>query len=368
MINESFYVDVDINYQKQTVLTGSVPMSVLISSSATSTKEYTSLQQVQSDYTSSSAPELLAATMYFNNGGTDLLIYRQTAGTSDTETISALLSAYNNFIWVSFVAEKTDSEIQAIANALKAANQSLPKYLAITTNIENEPTTLNAANISNVALLYTEQNEQLIPYSAIVIPAYFSGLNLTRADELKSIVFTRVSGVSASEVSELDLTNLVSTNWNVVVNLANRYTILDGGKMVDGQPIHSAWGFAVFKRDCENVITDLLVNKLPYQNSSNVVIENAISKICSNYVTNGLIGTGQTYNLDTQYATYGDNGRQYTLIEKGQALPNGYYIYSIPISNATANDKSAGKIPPVYVFAVIDNVIRLVQIYGEVSE
>lgn len=365
MIPQSYYTDVNINYKKSTPLIGSVPMSVLISKSAASTKEYTSLQQVQSDYLSSTAPELVAATLYFNNGGTDLLIYQQDSDDTDDVAINKLLDTYSNFVWITFIEEKNASELQLIANTLALSTQPLPKYLAQTTNIENATTTLSAQGIGNVALLYSNDLE-LVPYSAIVIPAYFSGINLNEVDSVKSLIFTKVNGVAVSDVNTTQLTSLVNANWNIVVNLGGRYTILDGGKMVDGQPIHSAWGFALFKQNCENVVVDLLVNKLPYQNSSNVVIENALSGVCNQFVTNGLIGTDRTYNQETQSVNY--NGFEYVTIRNGQVLASGYYIYSVPIGNATSADKEIGKIPPIYIYAIINDVIRQVIIIGEVTK
>lgn len=369
MINESYYVPININYQQGTSLTTTLPMSVLISNSSTvqATKIYTNLQQVQSDYASqSSAVELSAATMYFNNGGQELLIYNQGSSTSDTDAITALLASYNNFIWVTFAQEKNITELQAIATALANANQQYPKFLAMTSNVEGAPATLNSQGITNVALVNATSTDTLVPYSAIVIPAYFSGINLSKPNSLQSMIHTVINGVVPSDITESALTTAVEGNWNAIVNLAGRYIVFDGGTMVDGQPIHSAWGFAIFKKNCEDTLTDLLITKLPYANSSNVVIENAISKVCDYFVTNGLIGTDKIYNLSTQQVEY--NGTTYTTIQEGQSLSNGYYIYSIPISTASSTDMNAGRIPPVYIYAIISGVIRIVTIIGEVSK
>lgn len=364
MINESYYVPVNINYKKGTTLTGSVELSVLISETASETKEYSSLQQVQSDYLDGTA-ELEAATIYFNNGGKQLLIFKKDDQETDAETIAALGQDYTDFIWVSFAENKTLAEIKTIATSLKALNQQLPKFLAITTKIDDVPTELAAEGISNVAVMYSTEST-VKPYGAIVIPAYFSGINLNQANSLKSIVHTVVTGVKDAEITGSQLTELVEGNWNVVVDVADRFDIIDGGKMCDGQPIHSAFGFALFKKDCENTVMDLLVQKLPYENSSNAVIENALTQICNHYVENGLIGVQRIYNQPTQTVTY--NGVQYTTIENGQVLTNGYYIYSIPISVATTSDSNVGRIPPIYIYAVINDVIRIVTITGEVSK
>lgn len=366
MIPESYYVDVNINYRKATPLIGSVPMSVLISKTAASTKEYTTFQQVISDYATETAPERVAAKMYFDNGGKDLLIYKQTASKSDEDTINALLQSYSNFVWVTFVEDKEISDLQTIAQALSASTQNLPKFLAQTSNIANAPTTLSAQGITNVALLFSDESSVSQPYSAIVIPAYFSGINLTEPNSLKSMVHSIVADVEPVDITTITLTNLYQGNYNVIINLGDRYVTLDGGKMVDGQPIHSAWGFAVFKKNCEDVVTDLLVQKLPYDNSSNAVIQNSLNDICNQFVTNGLIGTGKTYTGITQMVEY--NGITYTTISNNDVLDDGYVVYSIPIGNATNSDKEIGKIPPVYIYAIINDVIRLVTITGEVTK
>lgn len=367
-IPESYYVNVDINYNSVQALTGSVPMSVLISQSATSTKVYQNLQQVASDYTLGTEPEYLAAQIYFNNGGNTLLIFQQGSGVSDTAAIEALLTSYSNFIWVTFVEAKTESELETISQALSASTQQLTKYLAQTiASTAGVDTTSNlvSAGCTNIALLYSTESS-VTPYSAIFIPAYFSRININQANSIKSITFTQITGVSPADITPTTLDSLYSGNWNVVVNLANRYTILDGGKMVDGQPIHSAWGFAIFNKDCQDTVTDLLVDKLSYQDSSNVVIENALAQVCNYYVTSGLIGTNKTYNQETQTVVY--NGINYELITQGSVLNLGYLIYSIPISSASAADIAANRIPPIYIYAVVNDVIRTVIIYGEVSK
>ena len=367
MINESYYVPIDINYKKGTTLTSSVPKSVLISSTAANAdKTYNSLQEVESDYVSETAPERLAAKIYFANGGRQLIIFKQDEGVTDANAIVALANAHSDFIWVTFVEEKdTKAKIETISAALSALEQQYPKYLAITSDIANITTDLADDDISNVAVLYSNE-DTITPYSAIVIPAYFSGINLDSANSLKSIVHTKVTEVEDSDISTLELNSLYNANYNVVVNVANRFKILDGGKMCDGQPIHSAWGFAVFKKDCENAVMDLIVSKLPFENSSNAVIENSLTQICNEYVENGLIGTQRLYGQETQSVVY--NGIQYITIEKGQTLANGFYIYSIPISVTSTADKTAGRIPPIFIYAVINDVIRIVTITGEVSK
>lgn len=369
MINESYYVPISINYQQGATLPSTLPMSVLISNSSTvqQTKVYSNLQQVQSDYSSQpSAVELAAATMYFNNGGQELLIYNQGSSVSDTDAIQSLLASYSNFIWVTFAQEKNITELQTIATALANAGQQYPKFLAMTTNITGAPATLVSQGITNVALVNATTTDTLVPYSAIVIPAYFSAINLSQPNSLISMVHTVINGVVPSDITETALTEAVEANWNAIVNLAGRYVIFDGGTMVDGQPIHSAWGFAIFKKSCEDILTDLLVTKLPYTNSSNVTIENALAKVCNYFITNGLIGTDKIYNLSTQQVEY--NGTTYTTIQEGQSLANGYYIYSIPISAASPTDISAGRIPPIYIYAIVSGVIRIVTIIGEVSK
>lgn len=366
MINESYYVPIDINYKKGTTLTGSVELSVLVSTTASSTKTYNSLQAVQSDYLDGT-PELTAATIYFNNGGKKLLVYAQTG--TDAEAIADIGANYSNFIWVTFAESKTASEIKAISTALNSLNQQLSKLLAITSNIADLPATLVSEGVNNVAVVYSTEST-VTPYSAIVIPAYFSGIDLNKSNALKSIVHTKLVGMNDyvvdSTVGGTELTDLYEENWNVFVDVAGRFDIFDGGKMCDGQPIHSAYGFSVFKKDCEDAIMDLLVEKLPYENSSNAVIENTLSSICDRFALNGLIGTQRIYNQDTQTVEYG--GLQYTTIEKGQTLTNGYYIYSIPVSVATPSDSNLGRIPPIYIYAVVNDVIRIVTIIGEVSK
>lgn len=364
MIPESYYVNVDINFKKPQLLVGALPMAVIVSKTASATKKYTSLQQVQSDYALGTEPEVLCATMYFNNGGTDLLIYKQESNVADTDAITDLCSKYSNFIWVTFTAEKNASEIQAIASALKNVGQQLPKFLAQTSNVANLPTTLAGAGLNNVALLYSTE-DSITPYSAIVIPAYFSAINLTESNSLLSIVHTQITGVADCDVTTSQLSTLYDENWNLSINLGDRFHIIDGGKMVDGEPIHSAWGFALFKKDAEDTLTNLLLTKLPYDNSSNAVIENNISSVCSKYINCGLIGLEKVYNQATQTVQYGN--KTYTTIYQGQVLSNGYSIFSIPVSSATASDRALGQIPPVYIYAIINGIIRIIKLNGEVS-
>lgn len=367
MIPESFYVNVDIDYKQKTSLLGSVPMSVLCSNTASETKVYDSLLKVKNDYSDETSIEYKASKIYFENGGKQLLIFKEAS--DDTTTISNLLSAYTDFIWITFAEAKTVDEIKLIANELKESTQSLPKFLAQSIDTANAPTTLVDEGIDNVALLYNKTT--VVPYSAIVIPAYFSGINLNFADTLKSIVHTKINKLTgvleAQDITTTELTNLYNGNWNVVINLANKYTTLDGGKMVDGQPIHSAWGFAIFKKNCEDAILELLVeNKLAYNNSSNAIIRNYLSDICNTFVSNGLIGTDKVYDNESQYHNY--NGVEYETIRKGEVLNSGYHIFSIPIGMATTSDKNIGKIPPVYIYAIINDTIRLVTIIGEVTK
>ena len=60
------------------------------------------------------------------------------------------------------------------------------------------------------------------------------------------------------------------------------------------------------------------------------------------------------------------NGKQYTIIEEGTPLTNGYFVQILPMSALTENDRAARKAPPIYVIIADQYGIRAITVNGEI--
>lgn len=370
-ISQSNYVNVSFSYQATSSVTGSIPMTIMFGDSASLTegeKTYNSLTELETDY-ANTTPVYKAGALYFNNGGQQLVLYPLTSSTP-SDTVNTALLKYPNVICVCML-DTTNITIEEMATLLStnASQYAYSKLLIVATDGSTDTTTpADVASFNNTVLLKVPTADYT-PACAISIAGVLSTYDTTSANSLLSLQFEQLVGMDSyvdGTLTASAINQLVSDNYSVMVNVADRVTFLDGARLTNGEPIHSAWGFAVLENNLTTAVFNALLTKLPYSTPSEAVLQNVVNQICNNFVTNGLITTNGIYRGATQSVSY--NGQNYTLISENTVLPNGYLVYEIPIANASASDVQNNKIPPIYVFVVINDAIRMVEIIGEVRK
>lgn len=370
-IPQSNYVNINFTYSATSSIVGSVPNTILFGDDTSITAEttYTSLADVLTDY-ENTTDVYKASALYFNNGGKSLILVPLGSSSASADALAAL-QKYPEVVCVSML-NTTNIDISEMAELLYSneENFAYKKILIVASGSGvTDPVTPTELSTYGNTVLMNVPTSAYKTYAPIGIAGVLSGYDATKVNSIMPLQFQQLSGMDSfiTDATTGSAVNaLVTAGWCVMVNVANKYVFLDGAQLVNGEPIHSAWGFSVLKNNLENAVFNALLEKLPYATSSETTLQNVINGICNQFITNGLISTNSVYTGATQSVSY--NGTSYTLITQNVTLTNGYLVYEIPIENASDTDKSAGKIPPIYVFVVINDAIRMVEITGEVRK
>ena len=357
------------------------PISLVDSSNTTTNMILlTSAQQVTEQMSGNSAV-IQSASNYFANGGEKLIVINPTTYDLDS-FVNAIESAKNlarDFMYVciseQLVTEQayTDAVLTQIADYCDNSVAPNKIRLLLTTDsmtfIEDKNLTESFAVVK-----YSTKTYDSSPIdAALLIGAYFSKINLNDADTIKDYCYTKEKLINqdiAENVSQDEFDVLVKNeNGQGYYNfddLIGNDTVNFGGNLasVEGIAIHTDFGANAVERDISYSVLEKMIGKqyLTEQGISNV--KAAINSNLQRYKNNGYLNLGAAYSGETLEIPY--NNKKYLVIESGTTLPQGFYIYSVPMQDISAADRQAKKFTPIYVVMETQSGARVVEIRGEI--
>ncbi|MEG1565343.1 MAG: hypothetical protein RR342_01195 [Bacilli bacterium] len=321
---------------------------------------------------------------YFYNGGSKLLVVSPQTYTlaSFTTLIGECRNISDDFIYVAIsnqligVSGYTSEVLQSISEYCNETTSPEKVRLLLTTNsttfLEDNSMTDAMAIIKYCTKTY---NTVLID-AALLVGAYFSQINLDGTDTIKDYAFTseNLTGITEDSASE-DVTQSVFNNLVNNPNDEGYYNLIDsvgsqvvnlGGNLatIENISIHTDFGAIAVERDITYSVLQRMLGKqyLTEQGISN--IKAAINSQLQRYKTNGYLNLVAQYSGEDLSITY--NGVKYNVIKSGETLPQGFYVFSVPVSNISVADKQARKFTPIYVILETQDGARVVEITGEV--
>ena len=335
---------------------------------------------------------ITSAKYYFSNGGEKLLIINPTTYSLEAfeETIENAKNIVNDFMYICISNQLMNENaytaelIKNIADFCDATVAPDKIRLLLTTNsgtfIENYGLTENYVGVK-----FTSKTvDSNLVDAALLIGAYFSSVNLDDADSVKDYCYTKESmpvyGTVNGQTVLVDdgSENATQETFDALIkNEDNQgyYNFIDkignsivnfGGNLatVDGVAIHTDFGANAVERDISYSVLEKMIGKqyLTEQGMSN--IKAAINSNLQRYKTNGYLNVGAQYSGETLEIPY--NGNKYLVIEAGTLLPQGFYIYSIPMQDISATDRQAKRFTPLYVILETQSGARVIEIKGEI--
>lgn len=328
---------------------------------------------------------------YFKNGGVRLLLltpsaYTENAFVSDLEEARKLSNDFiyiviNNSICDVSDASKgyTSSNLLSIVKYVEQLRAPYTARILLTKNIKEVSggtTTfdydyINTFKDYSVGVKFCSKtiNSKVVD-AALLIGAYFAKINLNNYQTIKDYCYTEeiIVDNNNKDITEEGVTseqydNLIENNYNFIDKTAN-YVVNFGGNLANGVSLHTDFGTICVENDICFATLDTLLGKQYLNESGLTNIVATINSQLQRYKSNGYLYTNTLYsgeNLSIEY-----NGSSYNVINKGTSLPQGFYIFTIPISQISAEDKLSRKFTPIYVVMETLYGARTVTIQGEV--
>lgn len=346
-----------------------------------------SVEDFDNKVTASGTAIRQSVSEYFKAGGTSLCVVCPTVFTlegfkADMLEVSRRVSNYFFVVFGDSVTIKTNgypqSEVFNIANFcsgngwsdndLKSLNTMRVCFTSNTTDFVVVNSLLNTLSAVQYSTL-TSQGD--LVDAALLIGAYFSQIDPSVQGAIEDYNFT-VENFGSGHFEDLDQTtfalltqNAANGYYNVICNVANKILNIGGDYCSpDNISLSLDFGAACIEQDLNYKNIELLFGKLPLTSEGQAKLIDAIRSQLMKYVDDGFLEREATYAGDTKKVSY--NGKQYTVIEKGDTLPLGYKVFYVPINAISAADRSAKRFPYIYVALQSVHGARLIQIKGSI--
>ena len=295
--------------------------------------------------------------IFFAHGGSAVELIQGTAYSS--VTLDMLKNLDTEKILVGFVVPAAD--VIAACTAIIALAQNMnsdttiyginQKILFIRTEDETIST-----NVSYLAMKYSN-----VIGAEMTMAAYVSQIDVYKQNTVNDYAFTSET-IDFEDITNEQLTTILNNNMNVDVSLGNVSRDV-GGNLKDGSDLVNTFVRLVLHQTLTNRLLDLLVQKI--KNSTGVAqIYSAITQELEAYRSSGYYSLDKVWEADDLSVVL--NQQQYTIITKGTALIDGYYVKVMPYASLIEQERAARKAPYIYIILADQYGIRQITINGEV--
>lgn len=296
-------------------------------------------------------------SMYFQNAGARVVVIEGVDYTALTADM--LKSLDNKFILVGLCAAKENVELAYAALKKIATTRETDKDIyGVNEKIifGRTMTTTDTDVIMNFASKYSK-----VYGAEMTMAAYLSGIDVYGVSTVNDYMYTAESIDEEVLTDELYET-LSLNNINVDTYFAGNVRDL-GGNLKNGADLTNSYVRIILHQTLTDRLLELLVTKIKNVDGVGKIYA-TISKELENYRSCGYLSTDKVWTDKTMTVTA--NGKQYTIIEEGTPLTNGYFVQILPMSALTENDRAARKAPPIYVIIADQYGIRAITVNGEI--
>lgn len=254
----------------------------------------------------------------------------------------------------------TDDEHVAVSGFIEASAKSRI-YLATITNSRVLSATVDNDLASRFKALsrlrcFTQYSRNPYAVCSAVGRAFTVNFNANRSTI--TLKFKQEPGIVAEGLKETQATALAKKNCNVFVKYDNDTAILQEGMMANGaffDEVHGLdWLQNAIQTECYNLLYQSKT-KIPQTDAGVNQIVTTIAKVLGEAVNNGLIAPG-VWNADG-----------FGQLERGDFLPNGWYIYAQPVNDQPQSEREQRKAPPIQVAVKLAGAIHFVDVQVDVN-
>lgn len=340
---------VDINIQKQItpIISGTRSTTVLFDTSVVTDQTYSSLSELSNAY-NNTTKVYKYAKVYFDNGGANLYVKKQAASTLSENEVSALDDVYICIVSTSTAVD----DMKSIASSRSASTYGINEKLLLSRTTSKT----YSGSEKNFIVKYSN-----VEGAEMTIAAYLSRIDVYGIDTVYDYAFTQ-EVITEEDITDTEYSALEKHNINVDVKLAGAVRNC-GGNCTDGVDIVNNFVRIILHQTLTDRLISLLTTKL--KDSTGVSkIYTVITDELERYKLCGYLTTDKIWTKDTLKVKL-DTG-EYTIIEQGTPLTNGYFIKVLPFSSLSTEEKNAHEAPPVYVIIADQYGIRKITITGDV--
>lgn len=191
---------------------------------------------------------------------------------------------------------------------------------------------LKAANYARTLVQYSSSS----PYAVASIFGRAFTVNFNGNNTTITLKFKQQPGITAESLTQSQANALKAKNCNVFVNYDNDTAIIQEGVMCNGDFFDERHGLDWLQNYVQNNLYNLLytsTTKIPQTDAGVTRLLTNVEKSLDQSVTNALVAPG----------VWG--GDSFGVLETGDTLTKGYYVYAPPVADQAQADREGRKAP-----------------------
>lgn len=297
---------------------------------------------------------------FFNYDGQELIVVLCDDNKIPTaDDVQAIKRTFQDFIYYTVSQDifnsLTATNIDKLNNTVSAP-YTVRLCLTVKNTTENETKLTNVKNNNIFVKLVdtTVKTDDALSFLAFTTQIRLDGFNT-----IEDYCYTDENGLEVID-SKSDYDTWI-TKYNFVDKVGNK-VLNFGGNLYNGTSIDSDFGVTCIENDIAYALLDIVTSKIRITPTAQTRVVTAINTVLNRYINNGLILSNSVYSGEDMFIKY--NEKTYSIIHKGTTLLNGYYVFTVPVSAISVEDKQNKKFTPIIVVIMTSAGARTISVSG----
>lgn len=293
---------------------------------------------------------------FFDYDGQELIVVLCDNATPTADNVQEIKRTFQDFIYYTISQDMFNSvNIDELNNDVSAP-YTVRLCLTVKNTKENE-TKLAAVKNNNIFVKLVDTTVETD--DALSFLAFTTQIRLDGFNTIEDYCYTDEEGLKIID-SKNDYTEWIK-KYNFVDKVGNK-TLNFGGNLYNGTAIDSDFGVTCIENDIAYALLDIVTSKIRITPTAQTRVVTAINTVLNRYINNGLILSNSVYSGEDMFIKY--NEKTYSIIHKGTTLLNGYYVFTVPVSAISVEDKQNKKFTPIIVVIMTSAGARTISVSG----
>lgn len=297
---------------------------------------------------------------FFNYDGQELIVVLCDNKIPTADDVQAIKRTFQDFIYYTVSQDifnsLTATNIDDKLNKDVSAPYTVRLCLTVKNTTENE-TKLAAVKNNNIFVKLVDTTVETD--DALSFLAFTTQIRLDGFNTIEDYCYTDENGLTV--LDSKGHYDMWVTKYNFVDKVGNK-VLNFGGNLYNGTSIDSDFGVTCIENDIAYALLDIVTSKIRITPTAQTRVVMAINTVLNRYINNGLILSNSVYSGEDMFIKY--NEKTYSIIHKGTTLLNGYYVFTVPVSAISVEDKQNKKFTPIIIVIMTSAGARTISVSG----
>ena len=296
---------------------------------------------------------------FFDYDGQELIVVLCDNKIPTADNVQAIKRTFQDFIYYTVSQDifnsLTATNIDELNNTVSAP-YTVRLCLTVKNTTENETKLTNVKNNNIFVKLVdtTVETDDALSFLAFTTQIRLDGFNT-----IEDYCYTDENGLEI--IDSKGHYDTWITKYNFVDKVGNK-VLNFGGNLYNGISIDSDFGVTCIENDIAYALLDIVTSKIRITPTAQTRVVTAINTVLNRYINNGLILSNSVYSGEDMFIKY--NEKTYSIIHKGTTLLNGYYVFTVPVSAISVEDKQNKKFTPIIIVIMTSAGARTISVSG----